>query len=313
MRSSSETYLEKALSEYNEAVNALEPDGPSEELLEAYVNRGCVLSMLEHYTSAMEDVVAASEMAESMEVDDGTYVKLYCMMGELSDRFGIDPAEPLSKAASRLGPVGPGSRHFDMRGLVRTCILSAELLMTGGDYEACLPFLEKAEECTYSKLDAWSLNRRMEALDLLGESRRETGDPEGAETLYEEAADIGKTLMERNSLEDLESLAAVYMAKAECDLDLGMLDTFVSDSDKAVAIIKEMRELGLIDGLGEASDICHNVSSELMKAGRTKDAESYLMKALSLSLEEARRYSGGGNEDGQRPRLHALPSSRLPG
>ena len=35
MRGSSEAYLEKALSEYNEAVNALEPEGDSEELLEA--------------------------------------------------------------------------------------------------------------------------------------------------------------------------------------------------------------------------------------------------------------------------------------
>ena len=299
MRGSSEAYLEKALSEYNEAVNALEPGGDSEELLEAYVNRGRVLSMLEHYTSAMDDLETASEMASRIGADDGTYVKMYAALGELSDRFGMDPVKPLAKAADRLGSVGPSSRHFDMRGLVRTCISSAEILMDADDYVTCMPFLEKAEACTASKMDTWSLNRRMEVLSLLGEVRSETGDPEGAEEAYGEAAGIGESLMRKNSLEDLELLAATYMAKAECDLDLGMLDMFVSDSDKAILVIKEMRELGLIDSVAEASDICHNVSSELMKAGRTEEAESYLMKALSLSMDEAKRFSGGGDGDGE--------------
>ena len=53
----SDIHLESALDEYNQKVYDLESTGSeSEELLEAYVNRGCVLYMMEYRTSAMDDL-----------------------------------------------------------------------------------------------------------------------------------------------------------------------------------------------------------------------------------------------------------------
>ena len=64
----SDIHLESALEEYNQKVNELESAGvESEELLEAYVNRGCVLQMMEYRTSAMEDLESASDLLDTLE------------------------------------------------------------------------------------------------------------------------------------------------------------------------------------------------------------------------------------------------------
>jgi len=293
MPGASDDYLERALSEYNDKVNDLEPEGDSEELLEAYVNRGCVLKMLEHYTSSIEDLESAAEIAEKIGTDDGTYVKMYTALGELYQHFGRDSAEPLAKAASRLNRISSSSHHFDARRVVTTCISSAEVLLDDGYSEEALPFLEKALSATESRIDPWMRNRRMEAYELMGEMYEMEEEPAKATECYMEASDLGMDLMKTGNLEDTEQLAATFMAKAECDLDLGMMDQFVSDSDYAIFLIEEMHKNGMIDSVKEATEICHNVAAEFMKLGKVDEAEKYLMKAMSLTLEGAKQYMEG--------------------
>ncbi len=300
MSGASDDYLERALSDFNDKVNDLEPGGYSEELLEAYVNRGSVLKMLEHYTSALEDLEAAAEMCEAMDADDGTYVKLYADLGELYEHFGMDAAVPLRKAASRLGRISSSSHHFDARRIVTTCIRSSEVLLDEGHAEEALQFLEKALLATESKIDPWMRNRRMEAYCLLGELYDTLEEPSKATESYGEAADIGADLMRTGNLEEAEQLAATYMAKAECELDLGMMDQFVADSDSAILLIEEMYRNGMTDSVKEATDICHNVAAEFMKLGKVNEAERYLMKAMSLTLEGAKDYIEG---HGKRPEI----------
>ena len=289
----SEDYLEKALSEYNDKVNDLESAGDSEELLEAYVNSGCVLKMLEHYTSSLEDLESAAEMADKIGTDDGTYVKMYSALGELYQHFGMDASEPLGKAASRLNKISSSSHHFDSRRVVSMCISSSEVLLEDGFYKEALPCLEKALDSTDSKMDPWMRNRRMEAYDLMGELYDSIEDPAKAIECYDEAIELGTDLMKSGNLEDTEQLAATYMAKAECELDLGMMDHFVADSDSAIFLIEEMHKNGMIDSMQEATDICHNVAAEFMKVGKVNEAEKYLMKAMSLTLEGAKDYIEG--------------------
>ena len=289
----SESYLERALSDYNDKVNSLEPAGDSDELLEAYVNRGCVLEMLEHYTSSLEDLESAAEMADRIGTDDGTFVKLYSTLGGLYQHFGMDSLGPLAKAATRLGRITSSSHHFDSRRVVSTCIRSAEILLDDGYDREALPFLEKALEATDGKIDPWTRNRRMEVHDLLGELYDTIEDYSKAAESYSEAIDIGTDLMRTGNLDDMEQLAASYMARAECELDLGMMDQFVSDSDSAIFLIEEMHRNGMIDSMSEATDICHNVAGEFMKMGRVPEAEKYLMKAMSLTLEGAKDYIEG--------------------
>ena len=96
--------------------------------------------------------------------------------------------------------------------------------------------------------------------------------------------------MGSGKLEDIELLAATFMARAECNLDLGLMDRFVEDSDRAVTMIEKMHDDGKLEDLKEASEICNNVASEFIKQGRIKEAEAYLMKAVKLTLKGAQDY-----------------------
>lgn len=285
-----EDYLEEALSEYNDKVNALESEGDSEELLEAYVNRGCILSMMEHFTSALEDLETASKMESRIGADDGTFVKMNSELGKLYSHFGIDPQVLYADVAARLQWIGATSRHFDLKGVVSMCLDSAEILLEFGHPSDSHPFLEKALETTQAKMDPWMKNRRVEALNLMGEEYDAEEESEMAEKCYAEAVEVGMDLMKSEKLEDLEILAATFLSKAECDLDLGMMDRFVEDSDKAVLIIEKMHENGILDDMTEASDICHNVAVEFIKQGKVDEAEKYLIKAVKLSLKGAQDY-----------------------
>ncbi len=297
-----EDYLDKALSEYNEKVNALESGGDSEELLEAYVNRGCILGMMEHYTSALDDLETASDIESRIGSDDGTFVKMKTELGRLCSHFGIDPQDHYADAAARLEWIGPSSRHFDAKGVVTMCLDSAEILLEFSHTTDSIPFLKKAMDMTYGKMDPWMRNRRMETLNMVGETYDDAGDAELAEKYYGEAAEIGMDLMKTGRLEDVELLAATYMSKAECDLDMGMMDRFVEDSDKAILIIEKMHENGILNDMSEASDICHNVAAEFIKLGKVGEAEKYLMKAVKLTLKGAQEYMDrnvSDREDGQ--------------
>ena len=290
MSGSSDEYLEKALSEYNAKVNGLEPAGDSEDLLEAYVNRGCILSMMEHYTSALDDLQAASEIESRIGSDDGTYVKMKTELGKLYSHFGTDPQEIYSDASARLRWIHPSSRHFDAKKIVGMCLESADILLEFSHTQDCIPYLDKALESTGSKIDPWMRNRRMEAFNLLGEVYDTEDNAEKAAECYTESADIGLDLMGSGKLEDIELLAATFMARAECNLDLGLMDRFVEDSDRAVTMIEKMHDDGKLEDLKEASEICNNVASEFIKQGRIKEAEAYLMKAVKLTLKGAQDY-----------------------
>ena len=58
-----DSHLEASLEGLNDRVNELESAGASADLMEAYVNRGCVLSMLGYRTSALDDLESAAGIA----------------------------------------------------------------------------------------------------------------------------------------------------------------------------------------------------------------------------------------------------------
>ncbi len=79
---SSEDRLEEALSAYNTKIDNLERIGDSDELLEAYINRGTVLMMMEFYTAAESDFDEAVESIlirerKGIPVDLGLFIRAY--------------------------------------------------------------------------------------------------------------------------------------------------------------------------------------------------------------------------------------------
>lgn len=107
---------ENALGEYNDRVNKLEPLGNFPELLEAYINRDCMLHMMEYRTLAMEDLESASGVINALEdqgheVDTSMYVQVHAMTDSILFDEDGDCSVEYALAASRLDGLRSDSRH----------------------------------------------------------------------------------------------------------------------------------------------------------------------------------------------------------
>ena len=85
---SSDEHLDVALEEYNAKVSRLEDEGPVSELLEALINRGTILLMMESTIAALSDFDDAIEIIEDEEdmgnrIDAGLYIRAYERRGNI--------------------------------------------------------------------------------------------------------------------------------------------------------------------------------------------------------------------------------------
>lgn len=295
MVDSSDAHLESALSEYNDRVNELESDGDPLQLLEAYVNRGCILYMMEYRTSAMEDLDSADGIirdleAEGMDVDAGTFVKTYVTMGDLLFDQEGDPVESYARAAIRLGELDEGCRHFDHRSIVRMCIHVIENLIDSEYPEDTEPFFAKAMSLVLTKQDSWSLNRRLELHNLEGETADSLNDPQGSIDAYAKAIDVGTELLERAQLDDSEELVLSFVSKSEAEEGIGLLDMYIADMTAAITLMEQMLEYNRLDDTDVLVSLHHDLAGVLIKEGRIEDAEKHLMKAMSIGVRGANDY-----------------------
>ncbi len=167
MSLNSEEYLLKTLAEYNEEIGRLEEQEPSGELIEALANRGNVLSMLELYSSSLDDLKYAAALTEEIETDPGTFIYVHTALGKMCGQLGLDAAPHLRKAAEKLDKLNGTARHFDSKRAVRTCMDSSDLLIEE-DEETALIYLNKTIELTSGKTDPWMENCRISALFDIG-------------------------------------------------------------------------------------------------------------------------------------------------
>ena len=291
----SDMHLENALGEYNDKVNELEPLGESEELLEAYVNRGCILYMMEYRTSAMEDLATAADLIDSLEtsglvVDSGTFVKTYTSMASILFDQDSDPVEAYDKAATRLSNLGDPPRHFDHRSIVRMCIEACENLIDSEYPEDVEPFLDKGMSMVDGRADSWSMNRMLELLNLEGEAWNDRNDPQAAIESYAKAVDTGTELLERGALEDTEELIMSFVSKAECEQGLDLTDMYLADMNAAITLLEQLDQFHRLDDPEVLVSLHHDVASVLMKAGRIEEAEKHLVKAMKVGIRGAEDY-----------------------
>ena len=291
----SDAHLERALAEYNDTVNELEPEGPSEQLLEAYVNRASVLTMMDYRTSAMEDLESADEMIRSaeeqgIEIEDGTFVKTYVGMGDLIFESEGDPIEPYSRAATRVVRMNPEARHFDFRSTVRMCIYVIENLIDSEYPEETEPFFTKAMSMVMTKNDNWSLNRQLELYNLEGEIGDENEDYKASVESYGRAVKVGVELLDREQLEDMEVLVMSYVSKAEAEENLEDLDGYILDTKAAIILLEHMLEYHRLDDTDVLISLQQSVANALIKQGKVEEAEKYLVKSLKLGVQGASDY-----------------------
>ncbi len=291
----SDIHLEKALDEYNSTVNMLESKGPSPELTDAYVNRGCILYMMGYYTSAMDDLSTAAEMIDSLEfdgsrVDPGTYVKAHATMGAILFEQNSNVSEEYELAISRLRDLRTDSRHFDRAGIVRMCIESAENLLDVESPEQAQAFVEKGISILGGSDDRWSGNRLLELHTLLGECRLAMEDNEGAIEEYSEAIEIGTALVDSSQIEDMEELVVPIITRAHCEMDLGLEDMYLSDLQLAIDLLEEMLKINKLDDSNILVKMHQEAASALMSRGKVQEAEKHLLRAVTMGVSGADDY-----------------------
>ncbi len=295
MMDASDAHLERALEEYNERVNELEDGGSPRDLLDAYVNRGCILMMMEYRTSAIEDLASADSLICEIEesggqVDDGTFVRVYTSMGSVATSLGVDPLAAYSAAATRLPSVDGSSRHFDPRSVVRMCVDAASDLIDTGNPDASEPYTTRGIELAGRSRDHWSANRRLQLLNLRAEALSESGDHSAALDAYDEAVATGTELMSVGRLEDTEELVLSYVSKAECEESLGLTDMYIADTESAIALLEGLMECHSLQDTDVLVTLHQNVAGALMRLGRMDDAERHLVRAMTVGVRGAGEY-----------------------
>jgi tetratricopeptide (TPR) repeat protein len=283
----SDEHLERALAEYNEKVSALEDNGPEEELLDALVNRGCVLYMMDSFVAAYGDFDDASEIIARLEdsgksVDPGLYVKTHMMEGlTLIDKSVHEAVGEMRLAASRLPQLSPGARHFpDARSIADSCLDCAAALEDADMCADALPFIDKAMSQLVGKDDAWSRNRYMEACGLEGEALEDAGDKEKAMENYSEEVRVGEDLRSKNELEDPLQLADAYLGCA----GLREGEEYIPYAQRAAEIMEELNSRHALDDPQLLSGLYGDIARAYMSLHRMKEAEQYLMKQVKMSI-----------------------------
>ena len=293
---SSDAHLEKALEEYNGTVSELEDGDDLPALLDAYINRGCILSMLDSTVSAISDFDSAIDVIDELrengtEVDPGCIFKVYVSRGELmSDGTGHDMSQDYKKAAEVLDSLEPGCRYYDAKKLVSACLVCAHDLLDAELPDYAVPFLEKALAYLDPEGDTESRNGYVEAKNCLGQALVDS-DPDRAFREFSDALAVADALYTSAQLDDESELVlSLYFLGDICrDTDRGE-DKYLSYREEAIRVMEEMKACGTLEDEELLSDLHGEVARIYMGRGDMATAEKHLLKQVSYNLNGSTEY-----------------------
>lgn len=284
---SAEDHLESVLEEYNQKIDTLENGGATEieELLEAYVNRGSVLAVMEHYIASVSDFEEASNLMDDLELlgrkaDAGTYVKTYVSIGRMSDEEGM--AEAYDKASSRLKELRPTSRHYDMEHMIDMCLSCASDLADADMGDKAMPYIKKVVQTLSSSDDSWGMNRMVEAYNLLGQIKQ-LDDRDESITAFEAAAEISERLYADKELDDPLEMALSYVSLGDIYEELEMHKQSIRYHERAAEVLEEMYSEGKLGDTELLISLHQGLSTNLFMIGSDKDAELHLLRAAEIA------------------------------
>lgn len=293
MKPPSDGHLEEALRDYNEEANRLESEGgPDRELMDVYLNRGAVLSMMDSYVSALADFDDAIEImthieAAGGEVDAGAFVRAFVSRGELLSKDIRCMADDYAFAASRLHLLDADSRYYDRKRIVLMCIGCAEDLVDVGLPTEIDPFIEKAWSLLIAKEDPWSQNRYLDLLNLKGQAERVLGVDEAEET-FSEAVAVGTALLEEGCLEDMMSLVFPFANRGDIRHEDGRMDAYIADRKSAIVLLEEMLGANRLDDVRLLAHMHQDLANTYLLLDRVKEAEDHLLREVALGIGNAR-------------------------
>ncbi len=293
---SSDSYLEKALAEFNDKVNALESAGDERSLVDAYINRGCVLAMMDSIFSAIDDFQEAIDLMKKLSAsgtvfDPGYTVKAYVSRGELqSEETRKDMLDDYRVAASKLAEIGESCKFYERKDLVEMCIDCAGDLVDNDFCEDARPFLNKGLALVVGREDAYSRNRYVEINNLAGQSYLDGESSETALKYFREAARVGRSLYESKELESEMDLVLAYVYKGDVEDALGYVEDLLADREEAIDLLETLKYENRLDDEELLSNLHGETAQIYMKQGRIKDAERHLMKQVAYNLSGSTEY-----------------------
>lgn len=284
--------MEEALNTYNDRIANLERNGDSDELLEAYINRGTVLMMMELYTAAESDFEEAVESIlirerDGIPVDLGLFIRAYENRGQLS--CNIDNPRMLAdyqRIIGRLPELRSGTRYFTAKDIVVMCINCAEDLLDCRYPDDALPFLDKALETIRGKHDAWAENRFMDACGIKAEALKSLRRFDESIENYDLAIKVGERLQYEGNIEDPYLLTLCYMYRGDVYDALRDDERALKDHIDACGSLEEMVNNGSSDNKEMLVELCQDIASRLMDMGRIEQSERYLLKSMRYGLPE---------------------------
>lgn len=292
---SSDEHLESALKEYNDKVNYLEENGTQEELMEAYVNRGCVLSMMEYYVSAISDFDDAIDimndmMSRNMDVDPGTYVKAHVSRGELRGDDSRAMADDYLEASRMLDNLDDGSKYYDRRTIIRMCISCCEDLLENDYPVEMVPFIDKLYKLLVAKDDIWSQNRYLELLSMKARADLCMGRRDMAMEGFTDAIEKGTELINNARLEDLMALVFPLVERGDLEQEAGLLDMYFIDRKAAIVLLEQLLSENRLDDIGILAALHKDLANTYLTLNKVKEAEEHLMKQVVLNVDGAGDY-----------------------
>lgn len=297
-------YLESMLDEYNGKVNSL-IGGDAAELMEACMNRGCILVMLGHQTSAMDDFETVLELAETMESEGrrpegDTVFKALTTMGLALYAEGQEFLPALEAASAMVPSLGRNVGHFDRRSLTRTCLDCADALMDKGSYEHAAGFLRRVLEDTDGSMDRWSRNKHAEAMLMTAECGEMSGRESVAASVYTDTIAECKALMMDESLDNMDTVINAFMGRALCHNAMGDREAYVEDLMSGAEAIKAVHEAGGTYDRDTEAEVNNLIARELASMGRDAEAERYMLRSMTIGLEASAELNKTdfGDDDG---------------
>jgi len=297
MPPSFEDHLEAVLQDCNNRVNQLEGTGGSEEeMLDALINRGSVLSMMEYYTSALSDFEDAVDTIIRMErsgkhVDPGSFVRVFVSRGELyGDSHPDQMGEDYAIASARLNEVCEDSKFYDRKKIVRMCLDCSGDLLDSGRPDRTAPFVSKLYELLEGHDDDWSRNRYIEMLNISAQSMKEMEMDDEAMDYLADAISTGYMLFGKDSLDDLMSLVFAFVLRGDIEQRKGLLDPYFADRRAAISLLEELLSMNKLDDMSILIKLHQDVASTYLTLNMVKEAEEHLMREVMLNMDGAEEY-----------------------
>jgi len=295
MIKTSDDHLEEALTEYNDKVNALEINGPSDELLEAYVNRSTILMLMESFVSSLSDLDDAIELMDNMsikgkKIDIGTYAKVYENRGQLLCEDNKEQmAADYAKIASKLNEMKSGIRHYDVKSIVVMCLGCAEDLIDEGFPENSIPFTNKILSMLSNKNDEWAANRLLEVYNLIGQSKNMMELTDEAVDAFTNAIVYGEQLYDHKSVDDEMELVFSYVTRGDIMDELKDHESQIKDHEAAIEILEVLNDQRKLDDVELLINLHQGIATVLMEMGRIEEAEKHLLKSINHGMPEVKK------------------------